>query len=127
MHGTIPCMSLKSIPLWLRAPRNSLWILAALALLLLIFKVSPQQLPVVLYKASLVALAVVIAYWIDRALFPYARPDSYLQKDWRLGTKEPEHDADYPVCHAYVREFCSAQIRRAIVVGCVVLAMALGL
>ena len=121
------CMSLKSIPLWLRAPRNSLWILAAAGLLFLIYQVSPQQLPVVLYKAALVGSAVVIAYWIDRALFPYARPDSYLQKDWRLGTDEPEHDADFPVCHRYVKEFCSAQIRRAIIVGAVVLAMAMGL
>ena len=120
-------MTFKTIPLWLRAPRNFVWILAAIVLLFLIFKVSPQQLPVALYKASLIALAAVLGYWLDRALFPYARPDSYLQKDWRLGTVEPEHDADYPVCSASWREFCTSQIRRAIVVGCVVLGMAMGL
>ena len=123
----MPCMKFQSIPLWLRAPRNTLWLLAAMVLLFLIHKVSPQQLPVALYKVFLIALAVVIGYWIDRALFPYARPDSYLQKDWRLGTFEPEKDADYPVCHEYWREFCTAQIRRAIIVGCAVLGMAMGL
>ena len=127
MHGTIPCMSLKSIPLWLRAPRNTLWLLAALVLLFLIYQVSPQQLPVALYKVSLIALAVVLGYWVDRALFPYARPDSYLEKDWRLGTLEPEKDADYPVCHEYMREFCTSQIRPAIIVASVVLGMAMGL
>jgi len=120
-------MSLKSIPLWLRAPRNTLWILAAAVLLYLIFKVAPQQLPVALYKVSLIALAMVMGYWVDRALFPYARPDSYLEKDWRLGTREPVNDADYPVCTRYGREFCTSQIRRAIIVGCVVLGMAMGL
>lgn len=123
----MPCMSLKSIPLWLRAPRTTLWILAAVVLLYLIFKVAPQQLPVALYKVSLIALAVVLGYWVDRALFPYARPDSYLEKDWRLGTREPVNDADYPVCSRYWREFCTSQIRRAIIVGCVVLGMAMGL
>ena len=123
----MPCMKFQSIPLWLRAPRNTLWLVAAMVLLFLIYKVSPQQLPVALYKVFLIALAVVIGYWVDRALFPYARPDSYLEKDWRLGTFEPEKDADYPVCPQYWREFCTAQIRRAIIVGCVVLGMAMGL
>ena len=121
-------MTLKDhIPIWLRAPRSSLFIVLAVLLLALIAVVSPVQLPVVLYKAALIALAAVIGYWLDRALFPYARPDSYLKKDWRFGTQEPEGDADYPVCAAYSREFCVAQIRRAVIVGAVVLGLAMGL
>ena len=121
-------MTLKDhIPLWLRAPRNSLFIVLAVLLLAVIAMVSPVQLPVVLYKAALIALAAVIGYWLDRALFPYARPDSYLQQDWRLGTVEPVDDADYPVCERYTREFCVAQLRRAIIVGAVVIGVALGL
>lgn len=122
-------MSLKShIPLWLRAPRNSLFLLLAVLLLAVIAVVSPVQLPVVLYKAALIALAAVIGYWLDRALFPYARPDSYLWRDWRKGTDEPEGEADYPVADVdYMAAFCVAQLRRAIVVGCVVLGTAAGL
>ena len=121
-------MTLKDhIPIWLRAPRSSLFIVLAVLLLALIAVVSPVQLPVVLYKAALIALAAVIGYWLDRALFPYARPDSYLQQDWRLGTLEPVDDADYPVCERYTREFCVAQIRRAIIVGAVVIGVAMGL
>ena len=115
------------IPLWLRAPRNILWLAVAVLLLAVIAVVSPVQLPVVLYKTALIALAAVLGYWLDRALFPYARPDSYLKKDWRYGSEEPEGDADYPVCAAYSREFCVAQIRRAIIVGAVVIGVALGL
>ena len=115
------------IPLWLRAPRNILWLAVAVLLLAVIAVVSPVQLPVVLYKAALIALAAVLGYWLDRALFPYARPDGYLKKDWRFGTQEPEGDADYPVCAAYSREFCVAQIRRAVIVGAVVLGLAMGL
>lgn len=122
-------MSLKShIPLWLRAPRNSLFLLLAAALLAVIALVSPVQLPVVLYKAALVALAAVIGYWLDRALFPYARPDSFLWRDWRKGTDEPEGDVDYPVANIeYMAAYCVAQIRRAIIVGAVVLGVAAGL
>ena len=122
-------MSLKSsIPLWLRAPRSSLFLLLAVLLLAVIAVVSPVQLPVVLYKAALIALAAVIGYWLDRALFPYARPDSFLWRDWRKGTDEPEGDVDFPVADAdYMAAYCTAQLRRAVVVGCVVLGVAAGL
>ncbi|BEU95533.1 putative holin [Acidovorax sp. DW039] len=90
-------------------------------------KGAPAQLPVVLYKAALIALAAVLGYWLDRALFPYARPDGYLQRDWRYGTDEPEGDVDYPVVQAYIRVYTAAMLRRAIVVGCVVLGIAAGL
>ena len=121
-------MTLKdSIPLWLRAPRNTLWLLAAVLLLVLIAVVSPVQLPVVLYKLALVALAVVAGYWVDRALFPYARPDGYLERDWRYGTEEPEGDVDYRIVPAYGRVFSLAMLRRAVIVGGVLHAMASGL
>ncbi|WP_284428188.1 putative holin, partial [Acidovorax sp. SUPP2522] len=73
-----------SIPVWLRAPRNSLWLVLAIVLIALIAAIAPQKLSLTIYKSSLVALAAVMGYWLDRALFPYARPDSYLHKDWRL-------------------------------------------
>lgn len=115
------------IPIWLRAPRNSLFLILAAVLLAAIAVLSPVQLPVVLYKAALISLAAVLGYWLDRALFPYARPDSYLERDWRLGTDEPEGDADYRVASGYERAFTAAMLRRSIVVGCVVIGVALGL
>lgn len=115
------------IPTWLRLPRSSTWLILALVLLVGIAIISPPQLPVVLYKVSLIALAAVLGYWLDRALFPYARPDGYLHRDWRYGTDEPEGDVDYPVVQGYTRVFTAAMLRRAIVVGCVVLGVAAGL
>lgn len=51
------------------------WIAIAAALTLAIGVIAPHQLPVTLYKLSLVSLAAVVGYWIDRSLFHYARPD----------------------------------------------------
>ena len=115
------------IPLWLRAPRSSLFLLLSVLLLAALAVVSPVQLPVALYKLTLIALAAVVGYWLDRALFPYARPDGYLYADWRYGTEEPEGASDFPVLHDYHLVFCAAMLRRAIVVGTVVIGVAMGL
>lgn len=116
-----------TIPTWLRAPRTTTWLILAVLLLAAVALVAPAQLPVVLYKATLAALAAVLGYWLDRALFPYARPDGYLALDWRLGTNEPVGDVDYPVVAGYERVFVWAMVRRAVIVGACMLAMAAGL
>ena len=110
-----------------RFPRMFGWLLLAIVLVGCIAAVSPQQLPVTLYKLCLITLAGVVGYWLDRSLFPYARPDSYLERDWRHGTDEPEGDADFRIVPGYVRPFCTAMLRRAIIVGAVVIGVALGL
>nr|WP_315492961.1 putative holin [uncultured Pseudomonas sp.] len=87
-----------------RTPRMTFWALITLALLLCLAIVAPTKLPVVLYKCGLVTLGCVLGYWLDRALFPYARPDAV------------------PACDRPM-----AGIRRALVVlGCV-LGLTLGL
>lgn len=57
-----------------KLPRLTSWWIIALALSALVFVLAPQQLPVSLYKLNLIALAAVAGYWIDRSVFPYARP-----------------------------------------------------
>ena len=108
-------------------PRMAGWLLTALLLIGAIALISPQQLPVVLYKIALLSLGGVCAYRLDRSFFPYARPDSYLERDWRHGTDEPVGDVDFPVVQGYIRVFTAAMIRRALVVGAVVLGVAAGL
>ena len=98
-------------------------ILAFLAVL------SPQQLPVIAYKAGLVSFAACVGVWLDRAIFPYARPSGYLKTDW---LKNPDADGDdgvpdFEICDRYIRPFAVATIRRGIIVGSVVLGMCLGL
>lgn len=117
----------ESIPLYRRLPRLTTWLIAAAFLIVVIALVSPVQLPVVAYKLSLVSLAAVAAYWLDRGLFPYARPDGYLVRDWRCGTCRGPHRVSHPIADGYMLPFALATLRRAIIVAAVVIAVALGL
>ena len=87
-----------------RLPRMTDWTLISLALLLCLAIIAPGKLPVVLYKCGLVTLGGVLGYWIDRALFPYARPDQV-----------PE------------AQRCMAGVRRSLVVLACILGLTLGL
>lgn len=111
----------------LKLPRTTTWLVFAVLLLCVIALISPVQLPVVLYKAALIAVAAVAGYWVDRVLFPYARPDGYLNRDWRYGTDEPERAVDFPVVDGYLVVFAASCLRRALVVTSVVIGLALGL
>lgn len=91
----------------MKLPRMFDWLLVTLVLVASIYVLSPQQLPVSLYKLSLITMAAVVGYWIDRSLFPYARPDNPQLLQW-------------PVMQA------CAMLRRAIIVGCAMLAVSLG-
>lgn len=92
----------------MKIPRMSATLVIALLLGLAIAALAPQQLPVTLYKLSLITIAAVAGYYIDRELFPYARPDRY------------QHDPIYEFA------FGVAQLRRALIVAACVLAVALG-
>ena len=98
------------------------WLVAAMLLLLIIALVSPQQLPVVVYKLSLISLAAVLGYWLDRSLFPKARPGQYLKHDERLMA-----EGRWPVQTGLHLVFSAALIRRALIVAAVCLAVAMGL
>lgn len=67
---TTPCKPRRRVT----APRMTVFSLITLALLLALAAIRPEQLQVVLYKAGLVTLGAVLGYWLDRALFPLARP-----------------------------------------------------
>ena len=121
-----------------RAPRLWEWALITLALLVAVWALAPQQLPVSLYKLSLVTLAAVVGYWLDRSLFPYARPDA-LMDSGMLGEAEPglrlaTPDSGYLMADLPCDEcpspqslvFGLAMLRRAVIVGCAMLAMGLG-
>ena len=121
-------LSSASIPLLRRiTPRLAMWLVLSFVLVAALVVLSPSKLPIGLYKLTLISLAAVVAYWLDRALFPYARPDSYLKRDWRHGNDEPEDQADYEVVPGYELIFSYAMLRRALVVVAVVIGVALGL
>lgn len=106
------------------APRPRLWgwLLAAAVMFLVIAVVSPQQLPVVIYKLALISLAAVLGYWLDRSLFPKSRPGQFQRHVPQL-----MDIGRYPVevgCHMV---FAATLIRRAVIVAAVCLAVAMGL
>ncbi|CAM3725239.1 putative holin [Xenorhabdus thuongxuanensis] len=98
------------------------WLLTAVLLLVTIGLVSPQQVPVVIYKLSLIALAAVLGYWLDRSLFPKARPGQYLKHD-----EELMKAGKYPIQTGYHMAFAAVLIRRALIVAAVCLSVATGL
>jgi hypothetical protein len=51
------------------------WIVLAVLAFLTIAYVAPHQVTVTVYKVSLVSLFALLGFRLDRALFPYARPD----------------------------------------------------
>lgn len=77
----------------------------AIVCLLAVILLAPQQIPLVIYKLSIVSLGGYVGYWLDRHLFPYARPHTITAPSL-LG---------------------AAFIRRAIIVGASLIAFAMAL
>lgn len=99
------------------------WLLVSFILTVAIAVTAPQQLPVSLYKLSLITSAAWVAYWIDRSLFPYARPDAFLTKPVSFGVYgHPGGDVDPKLQLA----FGLAQLRRAIIIAAAMIGVALG-
>jgi hypothetical protein len=109
------------------------WLLIAVMLALLVWAMAPQQLPVSIYKLSLVTMAAVLGYGIDRSLFPYARPGDLMADD---APDDDEPDAVPPridgmtvlevVHEAHPHLLAAAMIRRALIVAATMLAVGLG-
>lgn len=119
----------------LRLPRMLDWLAIALVLALAVWLLAPQQLPVSLYKLSLIALSAVAGYWIDRSLFPYARPDSFLVLDHdSTGRDDDGEDGPYgcegSVCLAPNQPMLATMgvcmLRRAVIVAAAMIAVGLG-
>ncbi|WP_202413895.1 putative holin [Duganella sp. CY15W] len=110
-----------------RLPRMFEWLLVAILTCALAFLLSPQQLPVSVYKISLIAVAGCMGYWLDRSLFPYARPDAFLgsEIERESGVGEPLcFELDYEPPNDLV--FCVSMLRRAVIVAAAMIAVGLG-
>lgn len=107
----------------MKFPRLSGWLIATIVLLAVIGLLAPQQLPVSLYKLSLISTAGVVGYWLDRDLFPYARPDDFMTQAVSLGAPFVSKKAVAP---SQQIAFAAAMLRRAVIVGCAMLAIGLG-
>ena len=116
----------------MKQPRLFGWLIATVLLLGAIGLLYPHQLPVSLYKLSLVTMAGVAGYWLDRSLFPYARPDSFIVKiEPKAEACDIDLDGDCKLIPWEVVDgdgfvFAMAMLRRAIIVGCAMMAIGLG-
>lgn len=132
-----------------KLPRLTSWWVIALALSVAVLLLSPGQLPVSLYKLNLIALAAVAGYWIDRSIFPYARPNidalrliepvpeiEVTEEEAARGMIQTDH-GEVPIGelkevlngwpnYAELYYFAATQIRRALIVSATVLAVSLG-
>ena len=112
----------------MKFPRLSGCAFFTVVLFIAIAALAPQQLPVSLYKLSLVSKAGLAGYWIDRELFPYARPDTFIT-DFKSVHFYGEDVRELIVPHLepqHTIAFAASLIRRAIIVGCAMLAIGLG-
>lgn len=90
--------------------------------------ISPAQLPVVLYKLALVMLAAILGMFFDAAAFPFARPDSYLNDDWKRAPGASRSGcADFPIARGCRGAFAVSCLRRAAVVAAFVIGVSVGL
>jgi hypothetical protein len=84
----------------------------------------PQLLSVSIYKLSLITSGAWLAYWLDRWLFPYARPDALLDLAWSVGA--PITVKGFPTDPVRMQAFVGAMQRRALIVVGAMIAVALG-
>lgn len=101
-----------------RLPRLAGWALIAVVLAVLILALAPQQLPVTLYKLSLISAAAVVGYWIDRSLYPYGRPHVF-----DVDPHSPYTPTAASPCSLL---FAAAMLRRAVIVAAAMIAVGLG-
>ncbi len=130
-------------------PRLTSWWVIALVLSIAVLLLSPQQLPTSVYKLNLIALAAVAGYWIDRSIFPYARPNidalrllepppevEVTSDEAARGVVQTEH-GEIPIGelqdalsgwpnYGELYYFAATQIRRALIVSATILAVSLG-
>lgn len=102
--------------------RMSGWLYLSLGLAVAILLLAPYQLPVTLYKLSLITTGAWLGYWLDRALFPYARPGCFVS--WYSSPGGP--GVVLNLSDAQARAFSAAMLRRALIIAAVVVGVALG-
>lgn len=104
--------------------------LIAAVLWAVLWHVAPREAVTVLYKVTMILTAAVAAYWVDRLLFPYARPEGYLAEEWRDRIDAnvwPPDIEDFPVVVESRTLFAVACLRRTVLMAVAMLAMGLAL
>lgn len=110
--------------------RHRYWLLFAATTLLLLVLVTlvPQQVPLVPYKLVLPMIGALDFLWLDRAIWPFAQPEGYLDQAYATARGNgPDGEPDYKIAAGYVLAFLVATVRQAVLVCAGALAVSLGL
>lgn len=117
-------------------PRMLHWLLATVALMVLAqwaMRVDAGALYAVsLYKCHLMSLGGWGGYWLDRALFPYARPHTYVADESKpielapVDTDEPLDCVQGGLAAGAAHDYPLAMLRRAIIVAACLVCVGLG-
>jgi hypothetical protein len=108
----------------LKALRMWDWLLVSAVLLIIIYHVKPELLPVDVHKISLITMAAFVGYWIDRSAFPRARPGAFMAHPFSPGGGYVPEQSVSPTQQI---AFAACMIRRAIIIGSAILGASLGL
>jgi hypothetical protein len=108
----------------MKLPRFSAWLSISLALAAAVAITAPHQLGISVYKLSLVTVGAWVGYWIDRGLFPYARPHQFLGNMFSPGS--PVASLHVPISKEQAQAFAASMMRRALIIASCILGMTLG-
>ncbi len=86
------------------------WLILAMLATVVVGLLYPHQLGVLLWSLTKLCWGAYLGYWIDRSIFPYARPDRFNPD------KDPNEHTAWEVL----------MLRRAIIIAAAVLALGLG-
>lgn len=86
------------------------WLILAMVTTFVVALLYPHQLGVLLWSLTKLCWGAYLGYWIDRSIFPYARPDRF----------NPDLDTNERTSWEVL------MLRRALIIGAAILALGLG-
>jgi hypothetical protein len=100
--------------------RMSIWLWVSIVLTVIVILLTPRLIGSTVAKFLAVIGGGWVGFWFDRCMFPYARPDCYLEStdwlDYRDKVGKIEGKEDFPVIDSYMMIFAAAMLRRALLV-----------
>jgi len=97
------------------------WLVLALIATAVVFVLAPQQIGVLVWSLSKLCLGAYLGYWIDRTIYPYARPHDLFSAASSLDARRLRNGARHMRQQAAI-----ATLRRAAVMAAAILALGLG-
>lgn len=101
------------------------WLAGAILATTAVAIIAPYQLGVLVWSLSKLSLGAYLGYWIDRSVYPYARPhvaEVEARQPWAEVVGEHNVDAEA----RWLQAGGLRQLRRAIIIAAAIIALGLG-